>query len=292
MGWKLFRWVWKLESPLHIGFSASGSLNRTRLYIPARTMWGAITDELARQSSENAFPEYSIVGQEISRNSRFSYLYPGEQVNGNWYAWLPCFEKGKGLVWIREDNQDKKEDREFRRRLLTTRPGTAINHNSNGAEEGTLREFELINPLWLNENNPFAQPVAMIGYVFAKDGYGLPDDLRNLTIGGESRYGLGKIKRIIFEEANKFFGFNVIPNGADPVVKANRCLAHAYDIRSKPNSTNVPKFNGDYEYLSGWDKSQNKISAFGLTLSPGTCWNCNETFEIHSLGLWQYIPSK
>lgn len=42
MAWQVYRWVWQLESPLHIGLVPAGILNRTRLYIPARTMWGGI----------------------------------------------------------------------------------------------------------------------------------------------------------------------------------------------------------------------------------------------------------
>lgn len=49
MTWSLFRWVWRLEAPLHVGIPPAGSLDRCRLYLPARNLWAALTAALARQ---------------------------------------------------------------------------------------------------------------------------------------------------------------------------------------------------------------------------------------------------
>jgi len=130
MSWQLYRWVWQLCSPLHIGTTPAGSLNRTRLYIPARTMWAALTAEVARQQAASSFPDYQQIGEMLREYARFSYLFPAENINGRWCAWLPRYEQGKeagGLFWHCEDgNVDPIPDRQLRQRLLDTRPGTAI----------------------------------------------------------------------------------------------------------------------------------------------------------------------
>jgi hypothetical protein len=139
MAWQVYRWVWRLESTLHIGLSPAGFLNRTRLYIPARTMWGALTAVLAQRNASGAWPDYQGIGNTLKEQARFSYLYPAEQVGGEWHPWLPRYEE-KGLCWQRQNSEEKLSDRSFRQRLLSTHPGTAIDPASDTAAEGTLRE--------------------------------------------------------------------------------------------------------------------------------------------------------
>jgi hypothetical protein len=67
VSWALFRWVWQLEGPLHVGMPPAGSINRTRLYVPARALWGALTAELARgETSPGKDPEYQAFGAGLS----------------------------------------------------------------------------------------------------------------------------------------------------------------------------------------------------------------------------------
>ncbi len=61
MSWTLYRWTWRLESPLFVGAPPAGSLNRCRLYVPSRALWGALTAELARRRA-NASPSYETEG--------------------------------------------------------------------------------------------------------------------------------------------------------------------------------------------------------------------------------------
>ena len=99
MTWTLHRWVWRLEAPLFIGMPPAGTLNRCRLYIPARTFHGAVTAEIARSRNGDSFPDYGKLGWEIGLNCRFTYLYPAEKSGGNYVVWLPKYLKDKGLFW-------------------------------------------------------------------------------------------------------------------------------------------------------------------------------------------------
>ncbi len=104
MSWTLYRWTWRLESSLFVGALPAGSLNRCRLYVPSRTLWGGLTAELARRGASD-FPDYGKKGRMLLENARLTYLFPAEGDGEAWRAWLPRYEKRDGLVWRREDRQ-------------------------------------------------------------------------------------------------------------------------------------------------------------------------------------------
>ncbi len=277
MSWTLYRWVWQLRSPLHIGHTPAGALNRTRLYILARNMWAALTAEIARQRAGSSFPDYEDIGRELREQVRFTYLFPAEQVRGRWYAWLPRYKDGDGLRWHREDDDTASlPDRRFRRRLLHTQPSTAIAPGSGAAEEGTLREVECIAAHWTPEQrqtHSSPSPVAFVGYVFLKDT--LPQhlqsalkDVREVFIGGETRYGFGHLVLLPFseqepwEQAQECFGYKVDLNRDTPVVKnPSHLVAHGMFA-----STEV---KGDREALFFWDW-QTPQTSNQLYWQPGT----------------------
>lgn len=286
MTWELYRWVWRLESPLHIGAPPAGALNRTRLYLPARALWGALTAEIASRRSPHHFPDYKSVGQSLQTNTRLSYLFPAEQVNGEeWRAWLPRYKQGAGLVWEWERDHEPREwdDRRFRMRLLITRPGTAIEPQSSTAAEGTLREFELISPHWRDADSAL-RPVDMVGYLFCRDtNTGLCQEIcqiEELFIGGDTRYGLGRLTRITCDRASQFFDSGQVDlQASSPVVTTRRLLAHA---AVAPNLSLL----GAMECLAGWDMIQGGLKRAELVWVPGSSLGQDQKFELREDGLW------
>ncbi|MEM3484453.1 MAG: hypothetical protein QXI12_02380 [Candidatus Methanomethyliaceae archaeon] len=285
MSWQMYRWVWLVKWPLHIGAPPAGALNRTRLYVPARALWGALTAEIARRRSPNRFPDYASIGRSIQTNIRLSYLFPSEPIHGEWKAWLPRYREGVGLVWEREGNHQMLEDRPFRVSLLTTRPGTAVDPESETAAEGTLREFELISPYWRDEGL-VPRPVALVGYIFCKD-QGLLFELKQidvLWVGGDTRYGLGKLKRVACQEDNRFFDEEVDLHGNEPVVKTRRVLAH-----TDPGAGDAPLV-GAMECLAGWDMLTGDQKIHGLMWAPGSVSSVSDgrqDFVILEEGQWR-----
>jgi hypothetical protein len=85
VSWSLHRWTWRVASPLFVGAAPSGALNRCRLYVPARPLWGALTAELARDEADHD-PAYREIGNELRKHVRFSYLFPAERVGSDWLA--------------------------------------------------------------------------------------------------------------------------------------------------------------------------------------------------------------
>lgn len=289
MSWALYRWVWKLEAPLSIGLPPSGSLNRCRLYAPARNLWGALTAELAQRQA-TGFPVYAGVGEDLRKDVRLTYLFPAEETDRGWRAWLPQYQRGKGLVWRREDDANDNSsvsDRELRARLLLTRPGTAIDPPSDSAAEGTLRETECIGQYWRDRTTDEAKSVALVGYVFVREGAvlaGAIEPIDVIFIGGDTRYGLGRVRRVAWDSASDLFGSTVDLAGQEASLRADRVLAHA---QSSADGAMV----GQMEALGGWDRAKGS----GLEqLAPDPLWapgssvtDAETSWFIKENGLWQ-----
>lgn len=292
MTWSLFRWAWQLESPLYIGMPPAGSLNRTRLYVPSRALWGALTAELSRREAQSGqTPQYESVGEALQKNYRFTYLYPAEQAKKSWHVWLPTYLKELGLSWAREDQADAVVgDRQFRRRLLSTRPGTSIDASTDAAEDGSLRETECIEARWRNDRGRDVGPVAMIGYGFirtkkATDKYPAErrrlDGVDALFVGGDTRYGLGRLRRVAFDLVKQggAFGGAVSLDADPPQIEAATAWAHAHAGAS---------LSGALELVGGWDRRSIRSLDQGTPLwQPGSRSANPLRWSIESDGLWR-----
>lgn len=295
MSWALYRWVWQLEGPLHIGMPPAGSLNRTRLYVPASALWGALTAELSRREAEQKDPQYQVVGESLHDGYRFSYLFPAERIGDEWNGWLPGWRDGIGLAWHREGTESQLvNDRQFRRRLLSTRPGTSIDPRTDAADDGSLRETECIERNWRDDHGCDSGPVAMLGYVFIiraarrKDKYPPGrrrlDGVDTLFVGGDTRYGLGRLRRVSFEFAPQgegAFGKSVHLDTDDPQIEASEAWAH---VRGGDS------LSGALELLGGWDRGSIRTLDQGAPVwQPGSRSASALRWAIARDGLWRVV---
>lgn len=276
MNWQIFRWIWQLESPLYIGATPAGSVNRCRLYIPARAMWGAFTAEIARRRSMS-FPDYGSVGSDIQSNIRFSYFYPAERTRDEWKTWLPLYKEGSGLVWQREGDNQTVDDRNFRIRLLSTHPSTSVDPISDTALEGSLHETEHINPYWRHSR----VPVALVGYIFVRKDAIFEELQKHTTIaiGGDTRYGFGVLRRLAYHKDTLAFGCKVVLNQINPVVVSKRVLAHAL--------VNKDELSGNCEILVQWDSGRlSPVNNASLFWQPGAYSDQDRNWQINESGYW------
>ena len=290
MTWTAYKWVWRLEAPLFLGMPPAGALNRCRLYVPARALWGAITAETSRLKNANDFPDYAKCGEYIASNLRFTYLFPAEKRGDLLYVWLPKYETKKGLVW--HCNESELPDRDFRRRLLDSRPGTAIAPESDSASEGTLRETECINPWWRDANcQEESSAVLLLGYVFLRDDLPRNNDfweqLNNIDtifVGGDTRYGLGKICRIDWRDISddlSVFGKGVRLDGENPEIQSDIVWGHALEANLGHNQSS----QGSKELFGGWN--QDKLWEKQLAWVPGSTFKRQEKWwSIDKNGYW------
>lgn len=289
MSWSLYRWHWQLEASLAIGVPPSGSLNRCRMYVSARNLWAALTARLAQEQA-TGFPDYAGMGEDVRNAVLLTYLYPAEEIERGWCAWLPRYARGKGLVWQREDDSnghDALHDREMRKRLLVTRPGTAIDPASDAAAEGMLRETECIGQYWRDVKSDLRRSVGLAGYVFVREGATFTDRLPmidHLFLGGDTRYGLGRVRRMAWQSATEIFGDAVNLSGPEPSVQTDRVLAHAHAPAGGMMA-------GQLEALGGWDRAKDggleRLAGSPLWAPGSTVSNHAVRWRVSKNGLWQ-----
>uniref|UniRef100_A0A7C4ET26 Uncharacterized protein n=1 Tax=Desulfomonile tiedjei TaxID=2358 RepID=A0A7C4ET26_9BACT len=287
MTWTALRWVWRLEAPLFVGMPPAGVLNRCRPYVPVRVLWGAVTAEISRSGSGENFPDYGKLGKEVAFNCRFTYLFPAEKRDDKILAWMPKFESMRGVQWYCD--KESLSDRDFRRRLLGSRPCTAIAPESDSASEGTLRETECINPWWRDSNcQKESSAVLLLGYVFLRNnGFRRQlDNINTLFVGGDTRYGLGKICRIDWQDVSgdlSVFGKQVHLDGENPKIQSNIVFGHALeDAQSE-----IREMQGAKELLGGWD--QGSLWRGALTWAPGSFLKSPLVWSIDTNGYWLHV---
>lgn len=307
MKWTILCWVWRLEGPLFVGMPPAGSLNRCRLYVPAQAVHGAVTAELARRRGDelSRLPDYGKFGHEIGNRCRFTYLYPAEKSGDDFIAWTPEYHRNEDAtnkqadpkkkenqsgLWWHYHNALKKpcSDREFRRRLLDSRPGTAIMPETDAVSEGTLRETECVNPWWRDsKTGAELTETLLLGYVFIANNYCRQklENLQNLFVGGDTRYGLGRMQCVDcadVSEKSSVFGKSVSAIDTECFeIKSNILLGHSPVTPSH-------QMQGAQELLAGWNPDALKKGT--LCWSPGSSRKGPVSWFIDNHGCWCIKP--
>jgi hypothetical protein len=274
MTWTAYKIVFRLLSPMHIGWTKQGNVQRTRPYVAGKALWGALTARLTRD-----FPhlggDYETVGKRVSDELAFSYFYPavGETVD----LW-PWGERADEFAW----------------RYLGSYASTALNYGCNTAEEGSLHETEFIAP-----HTRDGRPVYLVGYIFERQGCTLPwqEVLSRLQLGGERTYGWGRVElHKPPENVQQFFDFHLDLNGKRPVViipVGKELLAHTLAVEFQGRRP-VPGVSGPIEPLLG--RETTNPQRFGGDLPPARiCWQPGGTLTagakiiIGEYGIWEGI---
>jgi hypothetical protein len=220
MSWYAYGVEYELLSPLHIGYHRVGNVQRTRYYVPARNLWGAMTERLTRAgfweraaservqftrvhsrpfraqaepgpTLEPGIPrgDYQRVGQWLRAHCAFGYLFVCHGERGDDRLLYPCYSSNG----LRYGNWTEAE---FERHYLAAHVTTALDPASTSAQAESLHEVEYVAPY-----DREGRRTRMRGWVwlddvalerFAGDDWrGWPDELQ---AGGERRYGFGRLR--------------------------------------------------------------------------------------------------
>ena len=78
--WACYKVYLEAKAPIHIGYGAKlGVVNRTRYYIPAKNVWGALTSLIAKSITENYNPKvYQRIGEFLNEKVIVSFFYSME----------------------------------------------------------------------------------------------------------------------------------------------------------------------------------------------------------------------
>ena len=259
MSWQKFRVIYELHSPLHIGYHKVGNVQRTRYYIPARNLWGAVTEALTRRGFSThgvSSGNYQQVGEWVKKHCAFGYWFVYE----NSKLLTPCYCKD-GLKY------GNLSVSEFERRYLDSHVTTALDPKTNSAQYGSLHEVEFIAPY--SRNGARTQ---VSGSVFLDDEAktilsenGWRNWLSNLQVGGERRYGFGTLRLVEMKSEG------------DPITCTRPCQSVSEDkpfLAHVSVATNI-QIRGQIEPLVGRATSQSHAFGSGLTSATLIASSCS-----------------
>lgn len=291
MMWNIYQVVFRLRSPMHIGMSKVGNLQRTRYYVTGRVFWGALTMRMTREKHSPATDSglYKAVAESVHDNLAYTYFYPATaDSNGGYEVSLP---------W--------EDENAFTYRFIRSYASTALNYSMQSAEEAMLHEVEFISPNTLDEG----KPVFLVGYIFEKEG--VEDDFKNawrnalnkLQFGGERGYGWGDI--CLVDEPVNFSDSSLFGNlvdtdltGERPVISVQECKPLLAHCPAKKNNGNVLDAKGSIEPLVGreWDSERKNHRYAGqsvvfnhICFTPGSIVTNDSKFRIGNYGIWYSI---
>jgi len=285
--WKRVDIVFKLKSPIHIGYMPfKGSVvSPTRYYAPGRNLWGAITKRVTEYLCEKPKAcDYKKIGRQVMENFRFSYfyLYDGRTI------YFPRYTD-EGLKYGNYKEEITKS--EFERRFIGCLISTAIDSNGTAKDE-SLHEIEFINNRFKDENEDL-KDVKMAGCIWVMENAKIEDKkviindkgifiedfniIQEHILGGESKYGFG---HVLLDSINSVDFSNLAPfKWKDPEkieIKSNEHIVAHLKYGKNIN------FKGDIELLAGrgYLDPQNPVKASDKPgkvilkpeyyLSPGT----------------------
>jgi len=152
--------IYKQVEPIHIGAGSYGVINDTKIFIPGWTMWGALTNAYFKETNE----------YQESLFENINCFYP--QVDSK--ILKPSYKNGEFYL----GNMSEKE---FRKEFVTTYLSTAINPTTLNAQDESLHEIDVVLP----------KDIFWFGYLTIDSENKIP---KEIYVGGEIRYGLGKMK--------------------------------------------------------------------------------------------------
>ena len=265
MPWQSYRVVWRLRSPLRVGWRSVGNLQQTRPYVPGKVVWGALTARLTRDLGNGADGKaYRTVGKRLQATMRFGYFWPTTAPPAPRYPW--------------------NEPAQFTYDFLASMMSTALDYESISAEEGSLHEAEYLRPY-----TPEGQRVYLTGFLWvdeealAQSGFPWQTALKHVLLGGERRYGWGRVHLESLEALPH-------PDIDDPDAfswKKDRLPAHVLATEEA-----AAMLQGPVEPLMGWEMLPDGRKSFPLeaqlAFQPGTKVKTKSAnFRIGSYGVWE-----
>lgn len=180
MTWLAYHVALRLASPIHIGWRRFGNIRQTRPYVLGRTLWGAFTARLGRDSFHGNYESAHTV---LTESVRFGYLYPSSNISGcdvpDCWPWDP-------------------RPGEFEWRYLQSYMSTSL-RDGRSKMDGSLHEIEYLAPYTRDGNC-----VWLVGVIWVKDGvssvlafqsaHELSKFLLSLSVGADRGCGWGRFR--------------------------------------------------------------------------------------------------
>lgn len=304
MTYTCYRLTFKAESPVFMGDKKIGIIQQTRRYIPGKTMWGAITANVTYGLIDDGVTYspalYKDIGECVKSCIRTTYFYP---ITDSKDVLSPRFTE-EGLQY------GQMSENEFESTFIKSFVSTATSGDRGAAKDESLHETEyVVNRI--KSDGEYKQ-VNWIGYLFIKgcenskyslNNHGnfndielecdehsvkLSDTLKQLHVGGDNRYGFGRLALTTPQMSNDVFGFKINLNSLKfNIIKQNPIFAHLnlncnYE---KPYLGNIEPIVSRAYGKKGFGRD---IVPHGIAFTPGTCFTEDiSNIEIKSFGILQ-----
>ncbi len=261
-----------------------GNVQRTRYYLPARNLWGAMTERLTRSglTVEPGAPQgdYQRVGQWLRAHCAFGYLFI-------------CRDDRLLYPWYSQDGLRYGDctQAEFERCYLASHVTTALDPASTSAQAQSLHEVDYIAP-----HDSSGERTGLQGWVWLDDlaRERLADEdwrawPKEVQVGGERRYGFGRLRfgRPLTDDG-LIAGYGFDGAGERPRLRIDRgtpLLAHALVDGVSAKGMIEPLVGRETERDSG--HFGQRLTEACLSWVPGSIVECTQTLIIDALGLWR-----
>ena len=282
--WVCYRAVFAAEAPVHIGWHSLGLIERTRYYIPARAMWGAVVAAMApRMYGASGVPGmYEEMKREVNESVRFTCFFAAGGADAE--MWRPQYGED-GLRYGSLPAAD------FESRFVFSQTSAALNPVTFSALDGALHESEY---LWFTDRAGTRGALHFAGYLIFRDSLAaaLRGALERVSIGAERNYGWGRLKLVSFDKTSRLFGeFELVSgSGGEPLIESK---PDAFLPAHLAYRVGEPDLLGDLEMVGGrdWvgDGSGRGLPELTLCWAPGSrVTKGGARFEIGERGVWKY----
>lgn len=288
MAWTAYRVVFRLRSPLHIGYAKLGNVHYARAYVTGRSIWGALTERMTRDDAARLqlaavnFHAYRTQSESIEKGLAYTYFYLAEPSSA---------PEGFSVVWPWNEQAIAP--------FLNSYASTALHGLAGSALTGSLHETEMIVP-----QRSAAAPTYLMGYFFehtnddrslAKPALPWRDSLARLQLGAERGYGWGWIDvetsptrvddGVLFGGAAAFAGSEKEP--VVTVVAGNPVLAHARPSPAFAAAGSLEPVVGREYQEEEYRYAGAHVSYHGVCYAPGSKVDRDVAFAVKPFGLWE-----
>ncbi|MHA1490939.1 MAG: RAMP superfamily CRISPR-associated protein [Promethearchaeota archaeon] len=306
ISWICFELIYEVKSAAHIGNGSQfGISNKTRFYIPGKTMWGAITAIITRWYMTNYDPHsYKEIGEFIRENLIFSYFYPYYMDKNEKMHILHPNYSDMGFGFGIRDNGFIMSKIEFESKFITSYISTAIDTNSKTAEDESLHEIELLNPskfighIFINKEQVNNNSILKI-HISNEEKVKISKDketielfelIKNVQVGGERTYGFGKLKleKTSLSVDKLYNKYEINLNKKAPTLNVDIALSHLNFNNDYFNK--LREIKGELEPLvwRDWDNEKgmgHKKEFNMIALVPGSKFK-KQKVKICDFGIW------
>jgi len=278
MAWEHYRLLFRLRSPLHVGYRKVGNLMQTRPYVPGKVLWAALTARLTRDCHDGSQgSEYRRIGRLVQEHFRFGYLWPS--LDG----------KAPYFPWAHDD---------FDYFLLDSYASTALDYGRGGALDGSLHEVEFImSDTRPADSNDESHPVYLMGVLFVQAGTAVPwrEAVARLQLGGERGYGWGWVEQARSPApAGDLLGYGLGLSGAEPTVTVpaeKPLLAHTVIQGVEAQGEIEPLVGREWGDGDEGQGAGQRVVFTSLCYAPGTLVSQETTFRIGPYGIWEAVAN-